>query len=571
MRRIDKVAVSQNTQQSPIIPVLVIMMATIICLAPFVTKAFHIDDTLFIWAAQHIQTQPIDFYGFTANWYGTEMPMSLINKNPPFVSYYIAIVALLFGWSEVALHLAFLIPAAGLSLGIYSLARQLCPRPQMAALIAVFTPAFLVSSTNIMSDTMMLAFYVWAVSFWLHGLEKDSMSHLFVAAIFIALSALTKYFGMTLVPLLIVYSLMIKRGLGRWIVFFAIPVLILAGYQWLTYTLYGHGLLSDAASYAIAAGSAGAAPQFLTKALTGLAFTGGCLAAVAFFAPLMWSRRILAVGGVLLTLSIATLLVMGTVGELCLRNADGIQWGLVIQFGLFIMAGVHILALAVTDLWKNRDASSLMLFLWIFGTFLFATFVNWTVNARTVFPMIPAAGILVMRRFDMRTKAWPLPSVWLLVVPLIPAAFIALSVTWADYSLAGCQRSAARMIDARFHNYPHKLWFQGHWGFQHYMEAIGGKALDFKYSVIRKGDIIVVPSNNCFTVVPQSNKFRIVEGLQSKTSCRWIGTMQSPIGTGFYSDVWGPLPFAVGNVPPERYLLFKLDDFDSDRRASPGG
>lgn len=558
----------KNVQKLSIIPILVVMIITIVCLAPFVTKAFHIDDTLFIWAAHHIHVHPIDFYGFTVNWYGTEMPMYLINKNPPLVSYYIAIVALLFGWSEVVLHLAFLIPAVGLSLGIYYLAQPLCPRPQIAALIAVLTPVFLVSSTNIMSDTTMLAFYVWAAALWLRGLEKGSSSHLFVAAIFIALSALTKYFGMTLVPLLLVYSLVVKRRLGRWVLFLAIPVLILAGYQWLTYTLYGRGLLLDAASYAIVIGQAGGA-QFLTKTLTGLAFTGGCLAVVAFYAPLLWSRRIWVVGGVLLALSIATILVMGTVGTLCLRNADGIQWWLVIQFGLFIVAGVHILALAVADLWKHRDASSLMLFLWILGTFLFASFVNWTVNARTIFPMIPVAGILVMRRFDLRAKVQQMPSGWCLVLPLIPAACIALSVTWADHSLAVCQRSAARMIHARFHNYPHTLWFQGHWGFQYYMETLGGKALDFNNSVLRKGDIIIIPLNNSNIKQPRRDKFQFVGKEQLMTSCRWIGTMQGSIGSGFYADVWGPLPFAVGTVPPEKYLFFMVGNFDRERHTIP--
>jgi 4-amino-4-deoxy-L-arabinose transferase-like glycosyltransferase len=159
---------------SSITPILVVVIITIVCLAPFVAKAFHIDDTLFLWAAKHIQTHPVDFYGFTANWYGTEMPMYSIQQNPPLVSYYIAIVALLFGWNEVVLHLAFLIPGVGLSLGTYYLARQLCQRPHLAALMAVLlTPVFLVlvSSTNVMCDVMMVAFYVWAVVLWLRGLH----------------------------------------------------------------------------------------------------------------------------------------------------------------------------------------------------------------------------------------------------------------------------------------------------------------------------------------------------------------------------------------------------------------
>lgn len=56
---------------------------TAFLLVPFANKAFNIDDPLFIWSARHIQKNPLDFYGFSANWYGTEMPMSDITQNPP--------------------------------------------------------------------------------------------------------------------------------------------------------------------------------------------------------------------------------------------------------------------------------------------------------------------------------------------------------------------------------------------------------------------------------------------------------------------------------------------------------
>jgi ribose/xylose/arabinose/galactoside ABC-type transport system permease subunit len=99
---------------------------------------------LFIWSAKQIQIDPIDFYGFTVNWYGTEMPMVQVTENPPGACYYIAMVGRLFGWSEIVLHTAFLIPAAVATLGMYYLAKQFCSQPVLATLAAVFTPAFLV-------------------------------------------------------------------------------------------------------------------------------------------------------------------------------------------------------------------------------------------------------------------------------------------------------------------------------------------------------------------------------------------------------------------------------------------
>ncbi len=41
----------------------------LVCLTPFLGKAFHIDDPLFIWAGKQIAQHPGNPYGFTVNWY----------------------------------------------------------------------------------------------------------------------------------------------------------------------------------------------------------------------------------------------------------------------------------------------------------------------------------------------------------------------------------------------------------------------------------------------------------------------------------------------------------------------
>src|SRR5262249_34187791 len=134
--------------------------------APFVNKAFHIDDPLFLWTAQQIQTHPADFYGFNVNWHRTEQPMSVVMKNPPLAAYYIALVGSLFGWKEITLHLAFLPWAVGAVLATYHLAQRFCSRPLLAAMATLLTPVFLVSSSTIMCDTMMLCLWLWAMVFW---------------------------------------------------------------------------------------------------------------------------------------------------------------------------------------------------------------------------------------------------------------------------------------------------------------------------------------------------------------------------------------------------------------------
>jgi 4-amino-4-deoxy-L-arabinose transferase-like glycosyltransferase len=528
---------------------------TVLCLAPFINKAFHIDDTLFLWSAKQIQKNPVDFYGFTVNWYGTEAPMSVVTKNPPITGYYIALAAWLFGWSEIALHLVFLIPAAAAALGTYYLAEKLCSRPVLAALAAILTPGFLVSGTNIMCDTMMLAFWLWAILLWMQGIEKNNFSRLFFASILIAVCSLTKYFGMALLPLLFAYSLFKKRSLGNWVLFLLIPAAILAGYQWLTYNLYGRGLLSDAAEYATSYNPRQGL-KWLYRSLTGLFFTGGCVITAMFYIPVLWSKRVLISGTVIMVLFMFALNFMGEIDRFSITNLGNEKWGFLIQAGLMAAAGINVLWLTIADFHKDRNAESMLLSFWIIGTFIFAAFINWTGNARSLLPMIPAVGILVMRQIGRTgSKTAKHSDIQKLFWPLIPAAIVALLVCWADYSWAGSMRSAAKTIHKPLANSDQTIWFQGHWGFQYYMEAAGGKALDFKNPQIALADIVIMPLNNS-NIRYLSEETAYLSEVLHFTSFHGLAVMNWQLGAGFYTDLCGPLPYVVGAVDPDIYYIY---------------
>jgi 4-amino-4-deoxy-L-arabinose transferase-like glycosyltransferase len=532
---------------------ILVAVVTVVCLAPFVNKAFHVDDPLFIWTAKHIQSDPVNFYGFKVNWYGAVMPISEVTKNPPLACYYIALIGSLLGFGEIALHIAFLVPAAMAAVGTYYLARKFCSRPGLAALAAVLSPGFLVSSTNIMCDTMMLAFWVWAVVLWIEGIERNNQRSLFFAAMLAAGCALTKYYGMALLPMLAVYSIIQKRKFSLSLMYLLVPIMILAGYQLLTYHLYGRGMLMDAADYAFTYNNT-LSSKFFFKVFTGLLFTGGCFAAALFYYPLLWPRRVVFYVAAATLLLIFLLSFAGQIGKVTVRASDtnNIKWVFLVQIGLMAAAGVNILALAGADLVKHKNASSALLALWVLGTFIFAAIVNWSVNARSILPMAPAVGILLMRRIEQYKAKAGFAAIWL----LLPAAVVSLLVCWADYSWANTARLAAKTIHKNFANPNRPLWFQGHWGFQYYMESLGDKAVDYKHQeLFAKGDIIISPQNN--TNLEQWSENAVsMAGVFKFNQCRYLATMNELLGAGFYSDAWGPLPFAAGTVGPEPYYVF---------------
>src|SRR5580658_1982113 len=269
---------------------ILLAVAVLTCLAPFSGKAFNIDDTLFVYEARQIAQYPLDPFGFKVNWFLDAVPMAYETKNPPLASYYIAAAALIVGWSERALHFAFLLPALAVVLGTYRLALRFTTSPLLAAAATLLTPAFLVSASSVMCDTMMLALWLWAIIFWIEGLGPQKPRHLAISALLITLCALTKYFGIALILLLAAYSLARLRRLGSWAWYLLLPVAVLTGYQHWTKTLYGLRMISEAAHMSAGVRYARQSSA-LTKALVDLSFVGGCALRVLAFAPLLWPRK----------------------------------------------------------------------------------------------------------------------------------------------------------------------------------------------------------------------------------------------------------------------------------------
>lgn len=532
-------------------PKLALALITLAALMPFLAKPFNIDDPLFLWAAKQIQAHPGNPYGFNVEWGYREFPMAKVTENPPLACYYLAIAAGIFGWNEIGLHLAFVLPAVMVILGTHRLARSLCRSPGWAALITLFTPVFLISANTVMCDVLMLAFWVWAIVFWIEGMERNKMASLAISGVLISLAVVTKYYGMCLVPLLAVHGVIAKRRLGLWALFLLIPLAAIGVYQLATASLYGSGLVGSAAHYANFAKEYYGFSK-VSATLIGLAFTGGCVAAVMFFAPLLWRPT-----KVTLSITVGAMALFAFLSARVLEKYPALTGGtrtfVEIQFVFWALGGVSVLALAVADTWKRRDAPSWLLLLWVWGTFIFAALVNWTVNGRSNLPLVPAVAILMVRRWEERDS--PQPKI--VAISLGLGAVVAFVVAFADFSLARAVKNVATQVGAKYGHGAAPLWFQGHWGFQYYMEQAGASPVDYKSSPLKFGDIVAVPSNNT-NLRPPDPKLSILLEVAGAQSFGLVATMETTTGAGFYSSVWGPLPFAAGAVPPATVSIYQL-------------
>jgi hypothetical protein len=166
--------------------------------------------------------------------------------------------------------------------------------------------------------------------------------------------------------------------------------------------------------------------------------------------------------------------------------------------------------------------------------------------------MVPALAILAARR--MPGVAWPGAA--------LPVAFSLLLSVWValgDSRLAASAREAAQTLRERYGPSLENVHFEGHWGFQHYMEGLGASAVDYARSEFEPGDLIVVALNNTNLRRPPQDSTVVSSELQVPTG-GWVSTMSD--GAGFYTSSWGPFPFVVGPTEPERYRIYEvLRDF----------
>jgi hypothetical protein len=339
---------------------------------------------------------------------------------------------------------------------------------------------------------------------------------------------------------------------------------------------------------------------WVAKTIIGLTFAGGSLGPLVIFAPWVWRRRALAAGGLaVIGLTLALFWNWSDFGLFMNTNAELLKsWEFAAQIAFWAVAGVNLLLLAGSEAWNQDPKSeirnpteirspkseirkpgnqekknflrvpgflaslfpksevSLLLVLWILDGLLFATVLNWTINGRSMLPIVPAAAILLVRRLEAagflaggappgRRHAW-------LLVPLGLSAALAWSLTLADFQMTGVFKTAALDTIKKYHaaSANRQLWFEGHGTIQYYLEQGGGQPLDITRSVLQPGDLVVVPwMASPFVVLPPGSA-ALVESLVYLTDIRATLSSGTSEGVaGFYSALTGPVPFAFGDAP----------------------
>jgi len=546
-----------------------------ITLAPlllFAQKPFHIDDSAFLEIAQNILEHPLDpFHGSVALVDHDREIFKRLGKtpntfesmsHPPLVPYVMAAVIKLRGKvDEFALHLAFLIfPLVACVSGFY-IAERFTNSPFVAVLLLVTCPIFMLNAQNLMTDVPALALTLCSVALFIHSVEQERILFAVLSGILAGLSALTRYPGLITPLLLIVYSLITRKGLRLSIVATLLAVTVFGIWVVENFAIYStpHIWASYKFYKSFYAYHSFGIKDTLIKTASNFSAIGGCAFLAAIFLFYFRKKRF-SIGFLIAIVINAVLLFLLKKFTLALEDYSGPQFGVLC---FFLFAGIYFVSEAIRIVFRNAENPSIrFLGLWFLLTLLPALFLLPFGTGRYMLPaLFPLILILIAdpdRDFNLGKKTFSTIVVITFVFGLI--------LSWTDFELALIYKIFPQSIRKTYPNA--KIWFIGEWGFRYYMKEEGGLYLLSDDTRPGPGDVIVKPqmaglhqmaasvSNQCMVYDPfvlfSPNPLKI---------------LNLPSKAGFYSSGFGLLPFSAGATPLESIDICRI--FDPKSGKSP--
>jgi hypothetical protein len=134
------------------------------------------------------------------------------------------------------------------------------------------------------------------------------------------------------------------------------------------------------------------------------------------------------------------------------------------------------------------------------------------------------------------------------------AIAVALLVAWGDYRTAVVTRRAAEEIGRVYAKSADPLRFQGHWGFQYYLEKQGATAADYAKDVYHSGDLVVVPKFASLLRPPKADQARLIDKIRIPYDCN-IATVALELEALFYAQA--AFPFRAIDQPPAECWVYE--------------
>jgi hypothetical protein len=394
---------------------------------PFLNQALQGDDVLYLTEAAHAQIEPLHPKHTQYIFMGRNIDMRG-QSHPPLNAWFLALLlATRKDVSEIPFHAAYILFSLIAAFSGLALARRFSTQPLLATLLFCATPVFVINGTSLEADVPFVAFWLLSLALYVFAVDRRSAPLLIASAFAMALTALTAYQSILLVPILFLYgrkwrpatfaALTPIAALLAWQIFErlstgALPAGVLAGYL----TSYGLQALTHKLNSAVA----------LTAHLAWLVF------------PSLWLPSLLAI-----PFAVAA----------GVYDPNPLFWAsIAVGVGILIWCARH---------WRDFLAQWVLIF---FGGALAIFFAG---SARYLLPIALPIAILATER----ARAHPR------LLQISFACGLALSFTLAavNYQHWDGYRQFSRALQGGVQS--KRVWINGEWGLRYYFESEGGLPL----------------------------------------------------------------------------------------------
>ena len=505
-------------------------LAPALLLLPFLGKAFHIDDDLFLQYARPL-TLGGDPYDITFIHGGAPWPL-FHQPNP--LGWLIVLAALrrVFGESEVAMHLAtFAFAPLGLH-GLALLARRLGVSATNACAFLAGASAFLCMGSTIMPDVPFAACTVAALARLVRGVDEGRTRDLILAGVLAVAAFLLRYTGALTIGLLLAYPVLA----GRWRLRAFVPFAVGAGLAlaWDTAGRLVHGeshFLHSVSAHA----SGGDWSHRGHMALAEVIHLGAQAPLLLPLAAALFAR----VRGI----ALAAAALAGAIAWAKLAAGPHAFWPAIVFAwpGLIVLlrAAQILIAWLVALLRRRADGPSpLVVFLaaWALPT-TFATVGYWHVAAKYMLLPLPAV-ILLLLDWLPREGRWPRMA---RLASAILTVTVGMMVAVSDHRFAGVYRDYYER-DWRRDAPPAggTAYVAGEWGLHYYGERLGLQT--YANQGLGPNDRLIFTEE-----VPGApgdlDTFSVELSRRELTYPGPFAILNRARDAGFYSNAWGTWPF----------------------------
>ncbi|MBV9080670.1 MAG: glycosyltransferase family 39 protein [Elusimicrobia bacterium] len=512
--------------------------------APFLHRAFFVDDGYFVRIATWLKDHPSAPYDFRADdagrdTLGWEKSGFVRMVNPLAQHYYLALLLKIGGGRIWVLRLGTALLTGFGAVALFELARRWTSHPLAATALAAVSPAWWGTAHSLLIDSTMGSLMLGGVYLFIRAAETDSLGRSIASGILLGLAILSKYPAVFAFPLTAAWWFLYRKKSGRpWIlvVSWVIAAGFLIGYSVWTARLYGRPH--------ILAASARMVHEFGWPKVVVLLvfFSGACLPAFAAWLTAPRRARALALVGA----AAMAFFFAGPRGGFDVVGAS--------LLGLFIATAVLFLANVAGEyrgwIWP-RDA---FVAAWIFGFFAMMLSVMDWVAVRYYFIVAPAAAIAAVRLVE-QTAAAPRR---ILAVLLAGSFLVGGAVVYADYRQAEASRALVADLRAGGFTGGPRHFYLGDSFTMSYLRAEGWSPC-FADTRLEPGDWILASEVTMPLVWLNREPVTLKPLVSFDFPTRFpIKVMDYAGSAGFYASVWGALPYTWSRGPWERYQLYQV-------------